>query len=352
MGFRKVGTPEGNGPLASDRNATGRDRLTDEPGRIQKLTGPGSASDAARFAPPSGGGSRAARNAARSGQGDVIEQPISAGLYDVDTPDGTYHVRRTYDDSMYGGSSKADRTSWTVTAPDGTETTHFTKAEATDAIRSGRAKGGDTPGASAPPVANSPTGETTPTDTPADRVNAFKGQPREQWIRTPGDSGYSFITPEGGYASVHPDTENTGHWFIDTVNPDGSTRDSTVDDPNGAMREAEKMLSAWHEARVDRGPKAPAAEAAGKVSISQIRPGDTISKAGPIDWRNVTEQDPDGFRTNHPGTGTVESIEPEANRSGGNTGRGGRNYRVKFTDGSETVLHPSTRVRRESGPKA
>lgn len=35
-------------------SATGRDRLTDTPGRIQKLTGPGSASDPGRFTPPVG----------------------------------------------------------------------------------------------------------------------------------------------------------------------------------------------------------------------------------------------------------------------------------------------------------
>lgn len=54
-----------------------------------------------------------------------------AGHYTLTTATGArYHLQRNVDTSMYGGASTADRTSWDLTAPDGTVTHHFTKADA------------------------------------------------------------------------------------------------------------------------------------------------------------------------------------------------------------------------------
>lgn len=87
--------------------------------------------------------------------------------------------------------------------------------------------------------------EAFPLDSPAANVRAFHGKPVDRWFDL--DAKPSLILPDGSYGTVHPDHEDTGHWFADVTLADGSYADGGCwDSPEAAMRGCEQTLRGEH----------------------------------------------------------------------------------------------------------
>lgn len=86
--------------------------------------------------------------------------------------------------------------------------------------------------------------EAYPLASPAANVAAFRGSPVQQWVedRRGVDGSGSYIHSDGGYVSVSPDDEPTGHWFADGVFADGTEIDELLDGPVGGRARMERVL--------------------------------------------------------------------------------------------------------------
>lgn len=86
-----------------------------------------------------------------------------------------------------------------------------------------------------------------PQHSPAASVREFRDSPTNTWAESDAES--HFIAPDGSYVNVHPDTEPTGHWFVEGEFVDGSYLDGgCADSKDAAMRVAQATLAAGKDA--------------------------------------------------------------------------------------------------------